>query len=93
MELDNRYKKGASYKGVHLGCKTKNGMQFEVQVHSDISLKAKAENHPLYEEARKVGTPDERKVELLAKMAERVELLVPDPKGIQELKGFDRRKK
>lgn len=93
VELDNRYKKGASYKGVHLGCKTKNGMQFEVQVHSDISLKAKAANHPLYEEARKVGTPDERKVELLAKMAERVELLVPDPKGIKELKGFDRRKK
>lgn len=93
MELDNKYLDGdGTYKGIHLGVVAEDGRRFEVQVHSETSLKVKSKNHTLYEEARKVTTPIERVIELNNEMIDTVQSM-PVPKDINKLKSFRRDKK
>ena len=91
VELDNKYLvEGATYKAVHLGVVNDAGQKFEVQMHSERSLKVKNINHELYKEAEKVSTPLARKAELEKKMIDLASTL-PDPKRIEKLKSFRRR--
>lgn len=91
VELDNKYLvERATYKGVHLGVVNDAGQIFEVQVHSERSLKVKNINHKLYKEAEKVTTPPARKAELEKQMIDLASTL-PNPKNIEKLKSFRRK--
>jgi Domain of unknown function (DUF4157) len=70
------------YKGINMTFKTKNvgGNLFEVQLHTDESLIAKEEIHPMYEERRASDTTDSRRQELDKQMKARW-AKVPKPKG------------
>jgi len=69
------------YKGVNLTFKTRKGQLFEVQLHTDDSLLAKEEIHPMYEERRAHDTTPERRAELDRQMKERWGQ-VPVPRGM-----------
>ena len=101
VELDNKWlpekdksgkEKPKEYAGVHMSFRAPNGEEFEVQVHSDESMDVKNVNHDLYEEQRDVKTSKDRKAELGKIMVDNVSKL-PRPKGIMELKSFDKRKR
>ena len=56
------YRKGeAKHKQVTSVFKDKKGNTFELQFHTESSIKAKEAKTPLYEEARKTGTSEKRK--------------------------------
>ncbi len=61
---------------------TPNGQQFEVQIHTQASLDAAEECHPLYEEWRLTSTSPERKAELTA-LQERIFAAVPVPDDVE----------
>lgn len=99
VELDNKYfppkpPKLHTYKGVHLGVKSPDGIVFEVQVHSKESMDVKNINHKIYEKTEakdgKVYT-NEEKAQMNEEMVENAAKL-RDPKGIKTLKSFDKRK-
>lgn len=101
VELDNKWLpqedkktgklKPSEYKAVHLAFKSPTGETFEVQVHSDESMKVKNMNHALYEEQRNPKTSEDRAKELGAKMAKNVSGL-SEPDGIMSLKSFKKGK-
>jgi hypothetical protein len=70
------------YKGRNVKFVTPNGQQFEVQVHTQASLDAAEECHPLYEEWRLTSTSPERKAELTA-LQERIFAAVPVPDDVE----------
>lgn len=93
LELSNKYiGDEPTYKGVHLICRASSGQTFELQVHSEDSLRIKNILHPYYEEWRKVSTSKERKEELQEYM-QGLSARLRQPKGIEELKEFNKRKK
>lgn len=90
IELDNKWVDGdGTYKAVHIGVKTDQGMVFEIQVHSPEDLKIKNRNHFFYEQARAVGVSDEKRTLLRNKMEENWKSIEP-PKGIETLVSFIR---
>ena len=56
LELETHWKQGDAYNGIHLVAATPSGQRFELQFHTEASVKAKFATHPLYEEMRKDGT-------------------------------------
>lgn len=90
----NRYlSKNPDYKGVHLIAKDpKTNVSFEIQIHSPISMKYKNINHDLYEKARVLDESDseqaEKKVQLEEEMVKNA-AKIPNPKGINRLRGFN----
>lgn len=101
VELDNKWLptvdkdgnvKPSEYKAVHLTFRSPTGENFEVQVHSNESMKVKNLNHALYEEQRSPGTSNVRAAELGLKMAKNVAGL-KEPKGIMELRSIPKKEK
>lgn len=100
VELDNKWlpqkdektgkMKPSEYKAVHLAFKSPTGEIFEVQIHSDESMKVKNMNHALYEEQRSPKTSKERAAELGSKMAKNVSKL-SEPDGIMGLESFKKK--
>lgn len=100
VELDNKWlpqkdkktgkMKPSEYKAVHLAFKSPTGETFEVQIHSDESMKVKNTNHALYEEQRNPKTSEDRAKELGAKMAKNVSGL-SEPDGIMDLKSYKKK--
>lgn len=77
----------AGYKGLHLDVVSPEGQQYELQIHSDDSMKVKNELHPLYEKFRAVDTPAREKMRIKEVM-ERISSSLSNPKGIDELEDF-----
>ena len=91
-ELDNKWLpdkdgKPSEYKAVHLTFRSPTGEHFEVQVHSDETMRTKNKNHRLYEEQRDPKTSKARASELGKQMAKNAAAL-EEPKGIMELESF-----
>lgn len=85
-KIDNKWTDESSdYKGLHLDLVSPNGQKCEFQIHSAESLEVKEKLHPLYEEWRKVDTPQDRKDEL-AKQMKAISKTLTMPKGIEEIK-------
>ena len=100
VELDNKWLptkdkngniKPSEYKAVHLTFKSPTGENFEVQVHSNETMKVKDVNHALYEEQRKPKTSESRAAELGKKMADNSAKL-KEPRGIMELQSIKKNK-
>ena len=68
VEVTNTFSGTGSYKGVNTLMKSKDGYVFELQFHTPESLKAKKENHKLYEEAQLSSTSEVRKIKLYTMM-------------------------
>ena len=101
VELDNKWLptvdkdgnvKPSEYKAVHLTFKSPTGENFEVQIHSDETMKVKNLNHALYEEQRSPGTSGVRAAELGLKMAKNTAGL-KEPKGIMDLRSIPKKGK
>lgn len=87
-EVDNKWlKQDAVYKGIHMTVKSPEGQSFELQFHSSESMAVKNENHKMYEESRKVGTSDDRRAELEAKMKSNTSSM-PNPAGAERLQNY-----
>lgn len=56
---------GTGYKGLHLNFLSPQGEIMELQIHSKYSFDIKMEGHELYEQARAIATPPEKKRELM----------------------------
>lgn len=66
--LFNSYNdKSINYKGVHILAMNKNGQKFELQIHSEESMKAYEATHAMYEEARKVSCEPKRRASLMGR--------------------------
>ena len=89
-EIDNKYlnHKGR-YKSVHLNVLSPSGQTFEIQIHSQETLKAYHVTHKLYEEWRKPETSIARKAVLHAIIRNTYDKL-PLPTGIYQLKNYKR---
>ena len=88
IEVDNKYlEKDSDYKGLHINVISPEGQKFELQIHSDKSIKVKDKIHKLYEDYRKVDTPPKRKKEL-QKIMKEISSEIPNPKGIESIKNF-----
>lgn len=89
-KLDNKYlNKDGRYKAIHLDLANRQGVQFEMQIHSPETLQANRATHGLYEEWRDVHTAPERKAELYQEIKSIYDA-VPQPKGIMHVKNFTR---
>jgi SPP1 gp7 family putative phage head morphogenesis protein len=87
-EVDNKYlNPNAPYKGVHITAKSPSGQYFELQFHSKESLAVKNKIHPLYEESRIVGIPQDKYDALTRQMKEITDSL-PDPKGVDKIQNY-----
>lgn len=67
------------YKGINIKMENSNGDKFELQFHTEDSLKAKEEAHKLYEKQRLPETSEEEK-EKLSREMDRIFNKVPVPK-------------
>lgn len=86
--LTNTYNdKSTTYRGLHLFVIDKNKQKFEVQMHSEESIKRWEVSHLLYEEARQVSCEPNRRAQLNAKMKE-IYAGLPMPKGIEHIKTY-----
>ena len=74
------------YRGVNTRASTPDGYIFELQFHTPESLDVKERlNHPLYEKARLLETPEDEKAALYAQMASNANS-IPMPEGIKEVR-------
>ena len=67
------------YKGINIKMENSNGDKFELQFHTEDSLKAKEEAHKLYEKQRLPETTEEEK-EKLSREMDKIFNKVPVPK-------------
>lgn len=67
LEVDNKWTNGEQqfYRGVHVILKSKSGQTFEVQLHTNRSLRVKNELHTNYEKLRANPKPSPRERTLL----------------------------
>lgn len=87
-KVKNTWKKGSAYRGINCTVEAPDGYhtRFELQFHTPESLELKeGKLHKLYEEARDVNTPLERKQELNRQMIELSNELA-FPKNIDKIK-------
>ncbi|MFV0382333.1 MAG: phage minor capsid protein [Breznakia sp.] len=82
----------AMYRGVNALVKTKDDYIFELQFHTQESIKIKNEIHPLYEEFRLDATSLERKKELQTEMMKLSKSLKVS-KDVKDIKNIDMRKR
>lgn len=75
----------ANHKQLTCVYKDRDGNRFELQFHTESSIKAKERKTPLYEEARSPGTGQKRKEELKKEMNVLMDK-VPNPKGVYRIK-------
>lgn len=82
----SKYKNGeVQHKSIQCTYQDRNGNQFEIQFQTPESQAAKELKIPLYEERRRSGLTEQRKVELENQMHELAER-VPYPKGVLDIK-------
>jgi hypothetical protein len=79
--IKNYWPRGDDYSGVNGVLRAPNDTLWELQFHTDDSLAAKKEVHPLYEVYRSPDTSIDKKRDLFSQMA-RVWEIVPIPDGI-----------
>jgi hypothetical protein len=84
VEVENTWREGASYKGLNTNIK-KNGLTFELQLHSDGSIHTKHQNWGLYEIARNAKTTPEERARATAQMLANSEALA-HPEGAEKVK-------
>lgn len=83
-----QFKEGkVKHKAVQSNFKTDDGYTFEVQFHTPASQNVKNRKVSLYEEVRKVNTPNHRRVQI-EKQMEQMALEIPDPKDIFSIKSY-----
>jgi hypothetical protein len=70
---------GGGYRGINATFRTPDGLEFEVQFHTQESLDLKQEQHALYEEYRDPATSPERKRELNQQRRKLAEALAVPP--------------
>lgn len=70
-DVRNSWPEDDRYKGINCTFRTRGGTgQFEVQFHTEESLQARHDAHPLYQRRRSQETPVEARSELDARMRE-----------------------
>lgn len=87
LGLTNYYEKpfpSTGYKGLHLNILSPYGQEFELQIHSEESFKAKDIGHELYEKIRSVSTPIEEKERLKPEIF-KIHSQIPNPPGYKDL--------
>ena len=89
VELTNTFIKNAPYKGINSLVENSDGYVFELQFHTPKSLEVKEVNHKLYEEVRKDGVSDKRKIELTNTMMKNSNEIV-NPKGVSDIRNIER---
>lgn len=75
----------AEYRGINTLVKTPKGYTFELQFHTEESLKIKEINHKLYEEQRKSGKSEEEKMKLGMEMIRNAQS-IHTPNGADKIK-------
>lgn len=81
VRLKNYWPAGDNYSGINGVLEAPNGLLWELQFHTSDSIRTQAETRAMYEELRRVNTPEARKRELFDAMTEKWDA-VPIPKGI-----------
>lgn len=84
-DIRNSWPENDIYKGINCTLRTRGGTcVFEVQFHTDASLRAKHGAHPLYEQRRSAQTPIDGRRELDEQMRELFGK-IPIPPGVGEI--------
>jgi hypothetical protein len=85
LKVKNTFRKGEPYKGVNVKVRSRDGVEFEIQFHTEQSYEIKEKKlHKLYEEYRKEDTPREKATRLRRQMiaiSDTIEL----PKGVEDI--------
>jgi hypothetical protein len=73
------------YRGINCVLRTKDGTRYELQFHTQESLAAKHDNHPLYKRTRGEALPKSERADLDERMQQRAAIPVT-PKGAEEIR-------
>lgn len=101
VERDNKFLptsdgKPRNYKAVHLQVKSPDGEVFEVQIHSEESVKVKNQNHEHFERQRKINLKEEPErqgeFDRLEEIMVRNTAAMREPPGIRDLPTFKQKK-
>ena len=84
VEVENTWAEGASYKGINTNIK-KDGLTFELQLHSDGSIHTKHENWGLYAVARNTKASPEDRAKATEQMLKNSAALA-HPEGAEKVK-------
>jgi ppGpp synthetase/RelA/SpoT-type nucleotidyltranferase len=84
VEAEHSYVDGNPYKGVHLLVASPTGRVFELQIHSELSQRAKDELHVDYELERDMDRSWEERAAARARM-DGLSATVPTPGGLSEM--------
>lgn len=82
----------APYRGINAVIQNSHGLKFELQFHTEQSFQIKQLNHNLYEKIRQDGVSAKEKAELTNQMMDN-SLKINAPKGVKNIKPFDKTKK
>lgn len=82
--VENHWKRGDAYNGLHMLARHRSGMVAELQVHTPESMKAKDEIHARYEDYRKLDTPEETRLMLFEAMRA-ISDQAPVPRGVMDI--------